>query len=243
VPFSKSDNRSGSPTGPASLANVCVLALDTSSPVLTVAVTGPNDVSVTRAERAPNKHGERLMPLVDEALREANVHMRELAAVGVGLGPGPFTGLRVGVVTAAALADALGLPAYGLCSLDSIATSVADGSRGFAVVTDARRRQVYWATYDAEGHRLDGPSVDLPSDVASHLTGRTSVVVGAGAEMYADVFSGFEIVTDEHPDASVIAGAALTRHRAGDPADVLEPLYLRRPDAVPPAALKKVTPA
>jgi len=222
---------------------VCVLALDTSSPVLTVAVVGRSDVVVTRAENAPNKHGERLMPLVHDVLQQANVHMRDLSAVGVGLGPGPFTGLRVGVVTAAAIADALGVPVYGMCSLGAIATSFADGTSSFGVITDARRRQVYWAMYDADGHRIEGPRVDLPADVAAHLADRTPVVVGAGAEMYAETFAGFDLVSGRHPDAAAIVANALARRRADDPADTLEPLYLRRPDAVPPAALKKVTPA
>ena len=220
-----------------------VLALDTSSPVLTVAVIGPDDVVVRREEDAPNRHGERLMPLVHDALHRADVDIRTLDAVGVGLGPGPFTGLRVGVVTAAAVADALGIPAYGMCSLDAIAAGVADGARDFLVVTDARRRQVYWARYDAGGSRVDGPGVDLPHDLAARFEGTTRLAVGAGAAMYADCFAGFEVVGDRHPGAAVIATHASQRRGGDEPADVLEPLYLRRPDAVPPAARKKVTPA
>ena len=183
------------------------------------------------------------MPLVQLTLTRAGVGMRELDAIGVGLGPGPFTGLRVGVVTAAALADALGVPAYGMCSLDSIAVAVADGSGDFLVVTDARRRQVYWAKYDAAGKRVEGPGVDDPHDVATRFAGTTSRAVGAGAAMYAEQFSAYEVVGDRHPDAAVIATDALDRRSRNEPADVLEPLYLRRPDAVPPTALKKVTPA
>jgi tRNA threonylcarbamoyl adenosine modification protein YeaZ len=222
---------------------VCVLALDTSSPVLTVAVVRADDVIATGAEDAPNKHGERLMPLVHGTLRRAGVAMSDLKAVGVGLGPGPFTGLRVGVVTAAAVADALGVPAYGMCSLDAIAESFADGEGDFAVVTDARRRQVYWATYDAHRRRIDGPRADEPAVVATELSAQTHVLVGAGATMYAETFAGFEVVGDRYPDAAVIAAMARRRRRADEPADALEPLYLRRPDAVPPAALKRVTPA
>ena len=211
--------------------------------MLTVAVIGSDDVTATAAENAPNKHGERLMPLVHDTLRRAGVAMQDLTAVGVGIGPGPFTGLRVGIVTAAALADALAVPVYGMCSLDAIARSFADGDRAFAVVTDARRRQVYWATYDADGCRADGPRVDEPALVAMQLSAERFVVVGAGATMYAETFAGFKVVGDRYPDAAAIAAMARQRQRVGEAADVLEPLYLRRPDAVPPAALKKVTPA
>jgi tRNA threonylcarbamoyl adenosine modification protein YeaZ len=209
--------------------------------MLTVAVIG-DDVTATGAESAPNRHGERLMPLVNDTMRRAGVAMRDLNAVGVGIGPGPFTGLRVGIVTAAALGDALGVPVYGMCSLDAIAESFA-GGRAFAVVTDARRRQVYWATYDADGRRVDGPRVDEPAEVATQLVAHTNVVVGAGATMYAETFASFELIGDRYPDASALAASARARRNASETADVLEPLYLRRPDAVPPAALKKVTPA
>src|SRR5690348_5025890 len=85
--------------------------------------------------------------------------MADLDAVVTGLGPGPFPGLRVGVVTAAALGDARGLPVVGVCSLDAV------GSGARTVVTDARRKEVYWATYDAEGVRVDGPGVVRPEEL------------------------------------------------------------------------------
>jgi tRNA threonylcarbamoyl adenosine modification protein YeaZ len=219
---------------------VFVLAFDTSSQLVTVAVTVGADV-IERHELAPNRHGERLAPLIDEVLQVANISARQLESVGVGLGPGPFTGLRVGIVTAAAMADALEVPAYGFCSLDAIAAAIAPTEAEFLVVTDARRRQVYWAHYDEDGARLAGPEVDLPHAVADRHRGEIATVVGAGAGLYAEAFTGFEIGDVQHPSARLIATAALARLEAGEPPDALAPLYLRRPDAVPPGPPKKVT--
>ena len=94
----------------------------------------------------------------------------DITAVAAGTGPGPYTGLRAGLVTARVLGSALGVPVYGVCTLDVVAAGVAStgtaAGQGFIVATDARRREVYWARYDADGRRLDGPAVGFPADVA-----------------------------------------------------------------------------
>lgn len=241
-----------------------LLALDTSTPQVSVALAelpplpdggGPALVSGaawcrTLAERAvvaPNRHGELLAPLVDEVFAAGGRSREDLAAVAVGLGPGPFTGLRVGVVTAAALADALGVPAYGMCSLDVVAAAHPEDpcERGeLLVVTDARRRQVYWARYDATGRRLDGPDIAEPAALVERLGDPPPTVVGAGVLTHGVAFDGVAVVVehDPYPRAAVLAVQTAERVRRGEPADVLEPLYLRRPDARPPGAPKKVTP-
>lgn len=206
-------------------------------------ITSPAAVIAVAEKHAPNAQGETLAPLIRQVLDEAGVTTGDVDAIGVGLGPGPFTGLRVGVVTAAGLADALGVPAYGMCSLDAIAhlhTQVED----FAVVTDARRKQVYWARYGDTGARLDGPELARPDDLAAALSGRVRVVVGAGALLYPEAFGGFQLrVALPWPSAAWLAGRALSKHMLGAVPEPLEPLYLRRPDAKPPAARKRVTPA
>jgi len=154
----------------------------------------------------------------------------------VGVGPGPFTGLRVGLVTARALALTLQVPVYGVCTLDVLAAQAVDEAAvagPFLVATDARRKEVYWAAYDEQGTRLDGPHVSRPADVATD-----GPVVGAGARLYPDAFP--NAVGPEHPDAAVLAGVvAEERAELRDP----EPMYLRRPDAREPGPPKKVTPA
>jgi len=213
---------------------VLVLALDTSSIATTVAVA-----DVARSEVAPNRHAEVLVPLIDRALRDAGVTRTGIQSICVGVGPGPFTGLRVGIVTALTLGDALGVDVHGVCSLDAIAHI--DGrpwGDGFTVVTDARRKEVYWATY-RDGRRLSGPSVDRPGDVAARLA-PGSTLVGAGAVLYRETFEGFSIDDRApYPAAAALAGLA------AEPAwrVPVEPMYLRRPHAQPTGPPKRVLPA
>ncbi|HWC34692.1 MAG TPA: tRNA (adenosine(37)-N6)-threonylcarbamoyltransferase complex dimerization subunit type 1 TsaB [Mycobacteriales bacterium] len=221
-----------------------VLALDTSSPTVAVAVCEVADGDVRlraeRSETAENRHGELLAPLTAAALREAGVAPGQLAAIVVGLGPAPFTGLRVGIMTARAMSDALAIPAYGVCSLDGIAHRFTVDAGPFAVVTDARRKQVYWALYDDRGRRIDGPELHSPQELAALLRDRTTDLVGAGALKYAESFAGFTVRPgDPSPRAVDLVWCADFAAAPGD----LTPLYLRRPDAQPPGRPKAVTPA
>jgi tRNA threonylcarbamoyl adenosine modification protein YeaZ len=221
---------------------VLVLAVDTATPLVSVAVVdGDGRLVAQREELATNRHGELLAPLIDAALADAGAVPADLTAVAAGLGPGPFTGLRVGIVTAAVMGDALAIPTYGECSLDA----VLDGSAGAClVVTDARRRQVYWAGYDDDGRRVEGPELGPPADVARTFQGRVQRVLGAGAVLHRDDFAGFDIdETHQHPRARSHGAVAVARLLRGEVGDVLTPMYLRRPDAQPPGAPKKVTPA
>jgi tRNA threonylcarbamoyl adenosine modification protein YeaZ len=220
---------------------VLVLGVDTSTSVVSVALLHEERVLARRDEPANNAHGEVLARLIDDVLRSAGKSAAELSALGVGLGPGPFTGLRVGIVTAAAMSDALSVPAYGDCSLDLIRAEPAP--RGsFAVVTDARRRQVYWAVYADIGARIEGPDLAPAAEVAEHLRGRLRDVVGPGATQYAETFTGFVVADTRWPDAAQLASASARKLGSGAPADALLPMYLRRPDAREPGPPKPVTP-
>jgi tRNA threonylcarbamoyladenosine biosynthesis protein TsaB len=219
-----------------------LLAFDTATPAVTVALHDGERVVVSHTQVDARRHGELLAPGITAVLDEAWVPRHEVTAVAVGVGPGPFTGLRVGLVTARTLGLALGIPVYGVCTLDVLAAQAVewavDGAVGgepvtgpFLVTTDARRKEVYWATYDEAGHRLDGPHVDRPADVATDAP-----VVGAGARLYPDAFG--HAVGPEHPDARVLAGIV-----CGERAELLdpEPLYLRRPDVAAPSRPKRVS--
>jgi tRNA threonylcarbamoyl adenosine modification protein YeaZ len=228
---------------------VLVLTLDTSTPAVTAALSGvvPERAVTTLASRhevAVNRHGELLAPMIERVLREANVAPADLDAVGVGLGPGPFTGLRVGIMTAAAMGDALGRPVYGACSLDVIGYSVRSNDFSFAVLTDARRKQVYWASYDEIGGRIDGPDIGTPAAVAEQLAGRVTHVAGSGAMLYREQLTSFTVVEGhEYPNAAVLPQLLTAKILDRAPGDDLTPLYLRRPDATPPGRPKQVTPA
>jgi tRNA threonylcarbamoyl adenosine modification protein YeaZ len=216
---------------------VFVLAIDTSSPAVTAGVVAVGDeltLAAVRAPIAPRGHGELLIPSVADCLRDAGIAPTEVAAVVAGVGPGPYTGLRVGLVTAAALAHTLDVPAYGVCSLDAIGLACPD-EPALLVATDARRREVYWGRY-RDGQRVDGPHVARPADVA--LDG-VSAVAGAAAELYP--WPELRRRPEYHPEPLPLVALAHDRIRSGAPSEPLAPLYLRRPDAVVPGAPKTVT--
>jgi tRNA threonylcarbamoyl adenosine modification protein YeaZ len=215
---------------------VLVLTIDTATAAVTAGLAwiGPGSVEV-RAERVTvdaRKHGEALAPGIRDCLAQLGASPADLAAVVAGAGPGPFTGLRVGLMTATAFAASLRIPAYAVCTLDAIAAS-APGRRRL-VAADARRKEVYWATYAADGSRLAGPSVAKPADVDP---GTSEVAIGAGAQLY-DL--GLPVVGEPFPAVAALAELAADRVRSHARAEPLTPLYLRRPDAVEPTARKAV---
>lgn len=213
-----------------------VLALDSATPTLVAGLArwdsarwSPGADAEVLAERAVpsgTQHAELLTPAIRGVLADAGLTMADLDALVVGLGPGPFTGLRVGVVTAAALADALGRPVVGVCSLDAV------GSGARTVVTDARRKEVYWASYAADGSRTEGPAVVRPAD----LTAEGPYV---GDPAFADRL-GAPVASADVTTAGLLRAAA---PQLADPSSAapLVPLYLRRPDATPPTSIKAVS--
>ncbi|MDT4920189.1 MAG: tRNA threonylcarbamoyladenosine biosynthesis protein TsaB [Pseudonocardiales bacterium] len=216
-----------------------VLAIDTSSAYVVVGVTDGGRVLAERRRFLPRGHGELLSPSIAACLAEAGLRPAELGAVVAGVGPGPYTGLRVGLVTAAAMGDALSIPTYGVCSLDPIGRDLARDEGDVLVVTDARRKEVYWARYDEQGHRLDGPHVDRPADV--DVTG-VGLIGGAGVQLYPDAWpADIAQVAEAPPRPGALDDEALTRIRNGAESEPLTPLYLRRPDAVEPGAPKPVS--
>lgn len=182
-------------------------------------------------------HGELLTPHLRDALAAVGRSLDEVDALVCGVGPGPFTGLRAGMVTAAALGHALGKPVHPVCSLDAIAADAA--GEPLLVVTDARRREVYWAAYDAAGARVAGPGVVPPAELAARLP-ELGVTRVAGAPIYRDVL-GLPVVAPEHPSPAGLVAAARAELLAGSTPGPLTPLYLRRPDAVEPGARKRVS--
>ena len=185
-----------------------VLAIDTATPAVIAAVlrredAGRIDVLAQRVTVDAHAHAEQLTPNIVAAVADASLTMADIDAVVVGCGPGPFTGLRIGMATAAAFGHALGIPVYGVCSLDAIGGQT---TGEVLVVTDARRREVYWARY-RDGVRIDGP--------------------GVGA-MTAVVVDGAELVADAQPSPAGLVAAVGDWESEPLP---LVPLYLRRPDA------------
>jgi tRNA threonylcarbamoyl adenosine modification protein YeaZ len=203
--------------------SILILAIDTATPAVTAGVIRRNrdsiDVLSERVTVDPRAHAERLTPNVVGALADAGLTVADLDAVVVGCGPGPFTGLRVGMATAAAYGHALGIPVHGVCSLDAIGI---DTAGDVLVVTDARRREVYWARYQ-DGDRVHGPAVNAPADVPA------DVQAVAGSPDHAALF-------DRPRQPAVYPTASGLVRTVADwaaPPAPLVPLYLRRPDAKP----------
>ena len=169
-----------------------VLAIDTSTSRSCVAIVEGTKVLYSGFRDGATAHGPSLPALVQEALAVSDVD-----EVVVGMGPGPFTGLRVGIAFAQSFALARGIPVRGVCSLDAIAAQIQESD--FIITVDARRKEVYWARY-TDAARVGEPAVNFPADVT-------------GATIHADLF----------PDMIALVNL---------PGNIIEPIYLRRPDAV-----------
>ncbi len=212
-----------------------VLAIDTATPAVTAGVValradGPPEPLAARVIVDDRAHGELLMPSVRAVLAEAGVRAGELDAVVCGAGPGPFTGLRVGIVTAAAFGDGLGIGVHAVCSLDAIAC---EAGGPVLVATDARRREVYWARYDDAGARVTGPHVARPTEVPTAGVPRAA---GAAASLLD-----LPVVPPAYPGVAWLVAVAAAALFSGAPAAPVTPLYLRRPDTAAPGTPKRVT--
>ncbi|MET7763058.1 tRNA (adenosine(37)-N6)-threonylcarbamoyltransferase complex dimerization subunit type 1 TsaB [Streptomyces sp. NPDC005393] len=219
-----------------------LLALDTATPAVTVALHDGAEVVAESAEVDARRHGELLLPTVHRTLKAAGAELGAVTEIVVGVGPGPYTGLRVGLVTAATFGAALGIPVHGLCTLDGIAFAAGRaGLEGpFVVATDARRKEVYWARYDDPRTRVTEPAVDHPADLAERVAGLPAV--GAGARLYPAAFAEVPDGMPEYQSAGALASLAAEKLARGEELLPDRPLYLRRPDAKVPANYKVVTP-
>lgn len=222
-----------------------LLAFDTATPAVTVALHDGARVLAEESAVDARRHGELLAALIRGVLAEAGAAVTGLTGIAVGVGPGPYTGLRAGLVTARVLGSVLGIPVHGACTLDVIAraaaarpAAAAGGAAGhddFIVATDARRKEIYWARYTAGGHRLSEPAVSAPGEA-----GRACPAAGQGALLYPAELG--PPIEPGYPSAAVLASLAAERIAGGEPMLAPEPMYLRRPDARIPGPPKRVTP-
>lgn len=232
-----------------------VLAVDTATPTVCAAfVDTESGLVIERTELDPRRHVEFLTPFVRDVLSRAGVRPADLDLIVTGVGPGPYTGLRVGIVTARTMGLALGRPVVGVCSLDALARdAVLAEPRPVIAVSDARRREVYWAEYDATGTRVAGPLVTKPEVVrepgldvvgpaASHVlpdADDSSLRPAALAEIAV-----LALERGEQIPTSTLSGE--WSEQEGDGAGSVPlttllpalPLYLRHPDAQVPLALR-----
>lgn len=222
-----------------------ILGIETSVEHVGVAVGDSRGIRAESMLSSDRRHAESLAPMIRFVMHQAGIEMRDLSAVAVDVGPGLFTGMRVGIATAQTVAWALDLPVLPVCSLDALSLNPGFTESVTASILDARRGEVYWALYrnrepGREPERLTEPCVSSPDDVAIHLAERAEpvVCVGTGATRYAGIFSAgpwLSVMPSQldFPSARSVVNLgvhALATDRTVSAAAV-EPMYLRAPDA------------
>ena len=203
-----------------------VLGLDTCLNACSVAVLDGDRVLASRSDVMARGHQERLAPMVQAAMADAGLAFDRLERIGATVGPGSFTGLRVGVAFAKGLASALGRPAIGIGTLEALAS---EASGLVAAAIDARRDQIYLQIFE-DGAPLMAPDVLSLGTAAARLAeltlARPLTLIGSGAPLLADAAPGAAILMPEGCDARQVARLAAAR-----PVTAIRPLYLRAPDA------------
>ena len=219
-----------------------LLALDTSA-TASVALVADSETRAEWTTESTTAHAEVLAPAVRSVLAEAELRGEDLDGIAAGVGPGPFTGLRVGLATAAALGFAWDVPVHGVCSLDALAHRAArhafeTAEEEFVVAIDARRREVYWSHYAQVGGQptpLHGPFVTAPDDVTP------LPAYGAGAGLHPQALHAVTGWQDATPDAASLGAVAELALRRGRGLRPVEPLYLRESDAKVPGPRKRTS--
>jgi tRNA threonylcarbamoyladenosine biosynthesis protein TsaB len=225
---------------------VITLGIETATTAVGVALGGDDGVLALVEINEGRRHAEVVAPAIEFACRHARVGVGDIAAIGVDIGPGLFTGMRVGIATAKVMAQALGVPVVGVCSLDLLAAATPADERLLASVIDARKAEVFFALYtyaDGRWRRVSEPAVGTVEDLNAAVVGRgrPTLAVGDGAWRWRDQLEGAaEIAPLAHPSAATLVGIARRQvlRRDADaatgfgegPADV-SPMYLRQPDA------------
>ncbi|MDQ3646499.1 MAG: tRNA (adenosine(37)-N6)-threonylcarbamoyltransferase complex dimerization subunit type 1 TsaB [Actinomycetota bacterium] len=218
-----------------------VLGIETSTPQASVAIGSEQGVVASALVSRGASYNEFLLPAVRFCLEQAGLGYRNLGGIAVSLGPGLFSGMRVGVATAKALAQALSVPIVGMASLDLVAFDVRYTAKTICAVLDARRNEVFHAFYRPSPggvQRMSAYEVEKPERLVVGLSSRPEEVllVGNGALLYRDVLEGagrvveFASAGDSFPDARALVELALPRlfRQDFDSLYDLKPLYLRR---------------
>jgi tRNA threonylcarbamoyladenosine biosynthesis protein TsaB len=213
------------------------LALDTAMAACSAAVIdGPTKKVLSRAWVNMEKgHAEALAPMVSRVMAEAAVGFADLAGIAVTRGPGTFTGLRIGLSMARGLGLALGIPVTGIDTLTAIAANAAGDPGLLLIAADARRGEVYMALFDGEGRSLVSPALKTVTECCRMLPAGKVTVLGTGADLVIEESRRGDLLrgtVGDLPDAARFGPKSLM---AGPAAAMPEPLYLRSPDAKPPA--------
>jgi tRNA threonylcarbamoyladenosine biosynthesis protein TsaB len=221
---------------------VLILGIETATEQVGVAIGGHEGVIASFEVARGRRHAEILAPAIEFVCRQADVELAELGVIAVDVGPGLFTGMRVGLASAKALAQALRIPMIGISSLDLLAFPWRHTDRVVVPVIDARKGEIFWAAYrQVPGglQQVSPPSVGPVDDLVADLLARSQdvLLVGDGALRYRDeILDGYhgEFADDAHPSAGPLvqlAHARALREEWVSPREI-EPIYLRAPDAL-----------
>lgn len=225
-----------------------ILGIDTATDSVSVAIGEGTRVLAHSEVVSDRQHCEALVPMIAFVCRQADVAFGEISAIAVDIGPGLFTGMRVGVATAKAIAFSLDLPVVGICSLDVLAAAAPVSDSVVISVIDARRHEVYWSMHRTIDDELTqvlkpcvGPVAELVTDVVERS--QRALFVGNGALRYQDEitaalgisYNDVEFADERfsRPTASTLVAMAhrLAVQEQWQPADQVSPIYLRQPDA------------
>lgn len=220
-----------------------ILGIETATNQVSVAIGGHEGVLALFEVCRGRRHAETLAPAIEFVCRQAQIEMSEISVLAVDIGPGLFTGMRVGLASAKAIAQALRLPMIGISSLDLLAFPLRHSGRAVAAVIDARKGEVFWALYrpvPGGVQRIGQPMVGSPDDLVADLmaSGHELLCVGDGALRYRDQLATIVRceVADQflsNPSAAPLvqlAHAKALREEWVNPWEV-QPMYLRPPDA------------
>ncbi len=205
-----------------------VLAIDSATAACSAAVWGAGRVLASRFEIMSRGQDQALLPMIRDAMSEAGIAYRDLSGIGVTVGPGSFTGMRVGLAAARGLALATGLPLVGITTLEAIAAAVSSASP-FLVAVDSKRRDLYVQIF-ADGHPASGIVVLPPNGTAALLDADPLPVAGDGAGMIAATGLRIAPLGPVHPRAADFASLVAVRLRETAPGAAPRPLYLRAPE-------------
>tara|TARA_B100000686_G_C16780270_1_gene971331 strand:- start:1195 stop:1911 length:717 start_codon:yes stop_codon:yes gene_type:complete len=221
-----------------------ILGIESATSQVGCAIGGHEGVLASTHSSRGRRHAENLTPQIDFVREQARISLNEISVIAVDIGPGLYTGLRVGVATAISMAFGLGVPMIGISSLDLLAYPVRHCAKLIVPAIDARRGEIFHANYrQVPGgvQRISEPSVSTPDDVAADLLahGNEALLVGDGAIRYSEIFANLRGVEAAEPSmaypsaASIVqlAHAKALREEFVSPTE-LEPMYLRKPDAI-----------
>ena len=219
-----------------------ILAIDTATNACSAALWADGCLLASQWEPMVRGHAERLVPMIGEIAEAADRSVKDIDLVAVTVGPGAFTGMRVGLAAARGFALSAGVPCLGLTTLEVIAEGVGDTPGPVMVAIESKRADVYVQNFNADGDALDAPAALAPETLAeaARVRGAGGVLTLAGdaAPRVGEVLSaeGHQVRQSEiaHPDAAVLAAMAARRWHPGQTVARPVPLYLRPPDAVVP---------